>query len=389
MSTSLTTLIRLRAIQNKILRLFDDMDDHTYRHQYHTDLSPLGWHLGHCVYTENYWLHEVVQKDNRLTRKQEKLYVPENCPKPERGGKLPAKEDLLSQAHEHQDNNDLLLLEMEPPLSKHRLFDDEYLQNFLIQHYAQHYETMQMILQQKYLQETQAYQCQTPLISRTPSMSYETVAAGVYEMGEESALAYDNELPPHPVGLASFNIASRPVSNGEYLAFIEADGYTNQTLWSEAGWQWQQSQQVQHPEHWKRDTRGDWYMIRDGQAMDIPEEQPVYGISYYEACAYARWARARLPHEFEWEAAVRNQQCPNTGKVWEWCDNTFFPYPGFRAFPYDGYSRPWFDENHYVLRGGSAYTRPEIRRASFRNFFNPDKRHIFAGLRLVFESDPD
>lgn len=384
MSTSLTTLIRLRAIQNKILRLFDDMDDHTYRNQFHTDLSPIGWHLGHCVYIENYWLHEVVQQDTSLTHHLEQLYIPENCPKPERGGKLPEKNTLLRQAHEDQDNNDILLLEMEPPLSEHKLFKDEYLQNFLIQHYAQHYETMQMILQQKAIQTPQPYQCDKQLSSRKPNMSYETIAAGRYEMGDESSLAYDNELPRHSVDLESFNIASRPVSNGEYLAFIEADAYSNQNLWSEDGWTWNQQQQIRYPEHWKQDASGNWYMIKDGGPVDIPEEQPVYGISYYEACAYANWARARLPHEFEWEAAVRNQQLHNTGKVWEWCRNTFSPYPGFKAFPYEGYSKPWFDENHYVLRGGSAYTRPEIRRASFRNFFNPDKRHMFAGLRLVF-----
>ena len=74
-----------------------------------------------------------------------------------------------------------------------------------------------------------------------------------------------------------------------------------------------------------------------------------------------------------------------TGKVWEWCSNTFFPYQGFEAFPYDGYSKPWFDNKHYVARGASRHTRPEIRRPSFRNFFNPDKRHTFAGLRLVFD----
>ena len=111
----------------------------------------------------------------------------------------------------------------------------------------------------------------------------------------------------------------------------------------------------------------------------------MYGISFHEAQAFSHWARARLPHEHEWEAAVKSEQLHNTGQVWEWCANTFHPYQGFSAFPYDEYSKPWFDDNHYVLRGASRHTRPEIRRASFRNFFNPDKRHIFAGLRLVFD----
>jgi formylglycine-generating enzyme required for sulfatase activity len=125
----------------------------------------------------------------------------------------------------------------------------------------------------------------------------------------------------------------------------------------------------------------------------LQADAPVYGVNYYEASAYTTWLRqsgsvifsgVRLPHEYEWEAAAQLEVLDRRGEAWEWCGNTFHPYPGFTAFPYDGYSQAWFDGNHFVLRGGSLHTRPPIGRSTFRNFYNPDKRHIFSGLRVVF-----
>lgn len=385
MSTSLVTMIRLRAIQNKTRELFQGMDDATYRSQFHEDLSPIGWHLGHCMFIENYWLHEVVQGDSSRTRKQQKLYIPENCPKPQRGGKLPKLNRLLADIQQQQDDNDIMLMEMIPPMSEHELFQDDYLQNFLIQHYAQHYETMQMILNQIAIKKDNSdYQPATPLHSRTLVEEYIQIENNVFEIGGETPMAYDNEMPMHECRLDSFKIASKPVSNGEYLNFMEQGAYQDKRWWSEAGWQWREHNNIQHPEHWKQNPQQQWYGVKHQGPFDLEADAPVYGISLYEAQAFSQWARARLPHEHEWEAAVRAEQLHNTGQVWEWCHNTFYPYQGFNAFPYDGYSKPWFDDNHYVLRGASKHTRPEIRRASFRNFFNPDKRHIFAGLRLVF-----
>jgi iron(II)-dependent oxidoreductase len=128
-------------------------------------------------------------------------------------------------------------------------------------------------------------------------------------------------------------------------------------------------------------------------AYDLPGDAAVSGISYYEAQAYVQWlkqtrpdsfADVRLPHEYEWEIARRLQLLEDCGQAWEWCSNTFHPYPGFQAFPYDRYSKAWFDGNHFTLRGGSLQTRPAIKRPAFRNFYNADKRHIFAGLRLAY-----
>jgi iron(II)-dependent oxidoreductase len=175
------------------------------------------------------------------------------------------------------------------------------------------------------------------------------------------------------------------VSNAEYLAFMEDGGYRRQALWSDAGWQWRARLSRPQPEHWCRDAAGDWLQLTPGDALPLPADGSLIGSSYFEAEAYATWAGGRLPHEYEWEAAAAQGLLQGVGTVWEWCGNRFHPYPGFRAFPYEGYSVPWFDGGHHVLRGGSSYTQPCLRRATFRNFYTADKRHIFAGCRVAFD----
>ncbi len=386
MSTSLGTMIRLRAIQNKTRELFEGMNNKTYRSQYHPDLSPIGWHLGHCMFIENYWLHEVAREDDSHTAQLQHLYLPENCPKPERGKKLPKLKKLLEQIQQQQDDNDILLMQMKPPFSEHALFKQEFLQNFLIQHYAQHYETMQLVLNQIALKKDyKNFQPKTVLTGKTLSTESIRISAGEHDIGGEFPLTYDNELPRHSQTLAAFDIASHPVTNAEYLNFIEDNGYNNNVWWSKEAWLWRCNAGTFHPEHWRRNKSNQWYGIKHQGPFELEADVPVYGINHYEASAFAKWSNARLPHEHEWEAAVRSGQLHNTGQIWEWCNNTLYPYQGFQAFPYEGYSVPWFDDKHYVLRGASRHTRPEIRRASFRNFYTADKRHIFAGLRLVFE----
>jgi len=385
-ATSLTTMIRLRAVQNKSRELFENMNDVDYRLQFHKDLSALGWHLGHGFFTENYWLHEIIQGNSSLTLPSADLFISANCPKAERGPKLPKLKNLLADMIEQQDINDLLLLEMTPPLSDHPLFKDEYIQNFIIQHYARHYEAMKIIFNQIGIKKDRGkYQPEKTLTSCALSKESVSIKTGEYAIGGELPYSCDNELPQHNTHLQSFKIATHPVSNAAYLTFIEADGYQSAEYWSKDGWQWQQQNNARCPEHWATNDNGEWYGIKQQGAFDLTASDAVYGINFYEARAFCKWAQARLPHEHEWEASVRSEKLHNTGKVWEWCNNPLFAYKGFKPFPYDEYSMPCFDNEYYVLRGASHYTRPEMRRASFRYFFKPDKRHIFAGLRLVFD----
>lgn len=372
--------------QALLLALLEDVDDSTCRTQYHPDLSPLGWHLGHCVYTECFWLHEKVREDNSVTAPIEDFYTPPRTPKAERGARLPKQADLLMWAMELQAFNLHYLRNLRPEWRAHALFNDDYLIHFLIQHNSQHYETMLMILTQKSLGDPRAddtghLQALRPAALRRDSID---IPAGHYRIGGERPTAYDNELPRQQADLGAFAISRQPVSNAEYLAFIEAGGYRDAGLWDAAGSAWLQSRGVAHPDHWRQTAAGGWYALGIHGTYELAAGEPVSGINHHEASAFARWAGGRLPHEYQWEAACRIGALEHTGRVWEWCANTFQPYDGFSPFPYEDYSQPWFDDRHYSLKGGSLHTRPAIKRPSFRNFFEADKRHVFAGLRLVY-----
>ncbi len=375
----------LGKTQSLLLALAQEVDETTFRSQYHSDLSPLGWHLGHCVYTDCLWLHETIRGDDSVTAPLADFYTPPNTPKPERGRLLPPQSTLLTWARELQHFNLHYLRNLRTEWQRHPLFEDDYILHFLIQHNSQHYETMVMVLTQKALAARQHLDPPpAPLQATAVRRDSVDIAAGHYRVGGKRPAACDNEMPAQRAELGPFAISRYPVSNAEYLGFIEDGGYRRDALWDAAGWRWREQQQIQHPDHWRLSRTHGWYATGMRGAYQLAADQPVSGISHYEARAFARWADARLAHEYQWEVACRLGALEQTGRVWEWCGNTFHPYRGFQPFPYPEYSQPWFDGQHYSLRGGSLHSRPAVKRASFRNFFQADKRHVFAGLRLVF-----
>jgi iron(II)-dependent oxidoreductase len=380
-----TLLGELRMAQDLVSGLAGELDDAGLRRQYHPALSPLGWHLGHCTYTECYWLQEVIQGDDRFTAPVAELYTPPQVPKPERGARLPARAALLQWVQALQSLNLDTLADPPAGLLDHPLMQADYLVHFLIQHYSQHFETMIMVLTQRALAADPVdFKVQEPITPAALQADTSSIDAGHYRVGGQTPLACDNELPPQQVDLGPCRIARRPVTNSEFLAFMEDGGYRDRSLWSEAGWHWQQQLDVHCPDHWRSDPAGHWYGIGNRGPYALTDDDVLHGISRYEAGAFATWAGGRLPHEHQWEIASRLQLLEQTGRAWEWCDNTFYPYAGFKPFPYEEYSTPWFDNGHYSLRGGSLHTRPAVKRPSFRNFYQPQMRHIFAGLRLVF-----
>jgi len=357
--------------------------------QYHPDLSPLAWHLGHVAFIETYWIREVVAGDDSATRGLHEFWFPESSPKHQRGVILEADGQLLDRVRGLFTGNRARLADLMDTNIGHELLKDGYLHRFLVQHHAQHVETMDMVLTQRRLaQDSSDYVVKDvlqPARPRAPERALDAATAWIGSSGNIDA--FDNELECHQVELAAFRIAGRPVSNAEYLGFMIDGGYDNQELWSDAGWNWRKNESVNRPQHWRRDGRGHWYAITAGGPVPLAAADPVEGISYHEARACARWAGCRLPHETEWEHACSDPRfVASTGTVWEWCANPFYPYPGYRAFPYPRYSSTWFDGNHYSLRGGGRHTHPALKRPSFRNFYTPGKRHIFAGLRLAADA---
>ena len=211
------------------------------------------------------------------------------------------------------------------------------------------------------------------------------IEGGIIEVGHDGAgFSFDNEGPAHSTLLAPFRIASHLVRNAAWLDFIADGGYTTPTLWMSEGWSAVLDQGWTAPLHWRREGQS-WRQFAPGGEVPLDPDAPVRHISWYEADAFARWAGARLPTEFEWEAASGN---PAIGEiddhVWQWTGSAYLPYPGFRPAPgaigeYNGK----FMINQMVLRGGSMATPPGHARRTYRNFFHPDRRWQFTGLRLA------
>ncbi len=207
-------------------------------------------------------------------------------------------------------------------------------------------------------------------------------AAGLHRIGHEGAgFCFDNEGPAHQVWLGDHAIASRLVRNAEWLAFIEDGGYRTPSLWMSEGWAIVQAERWEAPLHW-RNHDGAWYQFGPGGLLRLAPDAAVRHVSWYEADAFARWSDARLPTEAEWEAASGLAEA--TGHVWQWTESAYRPYPGFR--PQKGAIGEYngkFMINQMVLRGGSLGTPPGHARQTYRNFFHPDKRWQFSGLRLA------
>lgn len=229
---------------------------------------------------------------------------------------------------------------------------------------------------------------------------------GLCEIGwRGNGFAFDNEGPVHEVFLRPFRLASRPVTNAEYAAFVADGGYRNARLWLSDGWATVRREGWTQPIYW-HDIDGTWHEYTLSGLRPIDPAAPVVHLSFFEANAYAEWAGARLPTEFEWEAAARDVAIEGHfadggafhptaakegaglrqmfGDVWEWTQSAYAPYPGFKAdADVVGEYNGKFMVNQLVLRGGSCATPPGHVRASYRNFFYPHHRWQFSGLRLA------
>jgi len=213
------------------------------------------------------------------------------------------------------------------------------------------------------------------------SNEFVEMAGGICKIGYDGdGFCFDNELEQHQVFLQDYTIAENLVTNGEYLEFIEDGGYRDFRFWHAEGWDWITQNEIDSPLYWHK-SDGEWSQFTLGGLRKLDLKSPVCHVSFYEAAAYAEWKQARLPTEFEWEAA--NDKF-DWGLRWEWTNSAYLPYPHFRkAKGAIGEYNGKFMINQMVLRGASVVTSPGHSRPTYRNFFHPPLRWQFTGIRLA------
>jgi ergothioneine biosynthesis protein EgtB len=297
--------------------------------------------------------------------------------------------------------------------------------NTAIEHRLMHVETLAYMLHQL-PREGKIGESQAPVTASGDAVSEMIeIAAGPAYLGRshrDGGFGWDNEYDAHTVDVPAFSIDRYKVTNGQYLAFLEAGGYQDQSLWTEAGWRWRSQQNITHPAFWKF-VNGAWRCRGMFDEFALPLDWPVY-VSQAEASAFARWSGKALPSEAEWQRAAYDdphkpfpwgEEAPGPqhgylgfgrwdpapvnafprarssfgvdgllGNGWEWTSTPFQPFAGFQAREfYPGYSANFFDGAHYVMKGASMRTAACMLRRSFRNWFQPHYQYVYAGFRCV------
>lgn len=412
-------LLKYQQIRQQSLLLCEPLEKEDYVVQPVVDASPPKWHLGHVTwFFENFILSTQLPDYQPFNQKLNYIfnsYYESQGPRILRSNRgnmsRPTLETVLEYRQYVDRHMESLLLQYKnqilPPELVHLL-------TIGLQHEQQHQELLvtdiKYILGHNPLFPPYKEQDFKATNDKEQEASFKTIPEGIYKIGhlEEEGFCWDNELGVHKVYLHEFQIQDRIVTNGEYLEFINAGGYSQFEQWLSEGWEWAKQLEVKAPMYWYQKD-GEWWHYTLAGLKKIDLAQPVTHVSYFEADAYARWKGLRLPTEFEWETACRLFQAelsepPNfletgqlhptakiqrsdfqmLGNVWEWTGSAYLPYPGYpRLKGALGEYNGKFMINQMVLRGGSCATPASHIRISYRNFFQTDKRWQFTGIRLA------
>ncbi len=367
------TLGKLSNIHQLLTQLVRDLPANEVNRRFHPELPSMGWLLGRSVYLELHWLREKLLQDDELSRRVKHLFAADD-PHPEpTDNLLPPQDHLLNWALEVQEHN-LTLLANPGSLPDHPWLKNGWLGEYILQTHGRIYERMISVLAAKTVQQGSAdYVSQIPIRARHPQLNTIEVSQGHYRIGAREGVVFDNEQPIQMVELNNFRICLQPVSNAEYLGFL-------------------QDQETDHiPWHWRKDQQSNWYAIGLNGLMELQPDEPVSGLSQQQALAYADWVSANvegfkgaiLQHEYQWEAAARTQNLGGFGRTWEWCNNKFEAYADYVAPVDSEMATAEFDGEHFSQRGGCLHTQPSLRRISYRQSGRASDNFQFTGARLV------
>jgi iron(II)-dependent oxidoreductase len=403
-------------------------------------VNPLLWEIGHVAWFQEYWVLRHVNGRAPIMANGDALYDSAKVAHETRWDlPLPTKSDTLAYM---QNVLDEVMALYESGKADNRVKEAAYFLSLVLLHEDMHDEAIAYTRQTLGYSkprfhddsETTPSLKQTNQIKEEPSpeqLGDAVISGGHFVLGSapDRVFVFDNEMGAHEVELRPFAISRAAVTNAEFAAFVEDRGYERRDLWIEEGWHWRERAGAQHPVYWLREGN-EWWRREFNQVAPLEDHLPVLHVNWYEAESYCRWAGRRLPTEAEWEMAAsaepatdggdvsdRKRRFPwgdetatperanldwravgcvdvrllpagdsafgcrqMIGNVWEWTVTDFSPYPGFVPGPYQEYSAPWFG-NHKVLRGGCWTTRSRLIHNGYRNFYQPDRRDVWAGFR--------
>lgn len=417
---------QLRETRQRTLRVTQDLSPDQLMGPQLDIVNPVLWEIGHIGWFHEYWTLRHTHGQAPLIERSDRLWDSSavahdtrwHLDLPDIGEVLAYLAEVLSRQVDHL---------MRGNFPDHA----RYFYDLSIRHEDMHVEAL------AYTRQTLGYRPPNQLGRRSPRHAGAwpgdvDVPRGRWPLGatRTEGFVFDNEKWAHPVELEPFRIARAPATNAEFAAFVDAGGYRAREFWSDRGWAWRQRAEAERPIYWQPKSGGVWTWRRYGRTEELPPDAPVVFVNWYEAEAWCRWARRRLPTEAEWEAAAIGEPvagggrfadlkrrwpwgdemptdrhanldfafdapvdvaaCPSgdsafgcrqmIGNIWEWTVSDFAPFPGFAPDPYQDYSQPWFGTRK-VLRGGCWATSARIARPAYRNFFTPDRNDVFAGFR--------
>lgn len=393
--------------RRRTMDLVEDLSDEQMRVPLLRTINPFLWEIGHVAYFQEYWALRHAFGRPPMRDDADSLYDSARIAHDTRWDlPLPSRRETLDYLEATRDRVlDLLAADVSP--------EQEYFIVLSVFHEDMHDEAFTITRQ------TLGYPA--PDFNEEHSRTHEacstgplpgpvSVPGGTYTIGSPAndGFIFDNEKWAHPVEVKPFRIARAATTQQEFASFVDDGGYRRREFWSAEGWVWREREQAEHPLYWRRDPARGWIRRRFDRWVPLEPHQPAANICWYEAEAYCRWAKKRLPAEWEWEIAAAGSRATQAnldwtaggtcdvsghaegdsrygcrqmiGNIWEWTSSDFLPYPGFSEDPYKEYSSPWFG-THRSLRGGAWSTRSRLIRTVYRNFYTPDRRDIWAGFR--------